>query len=88
MKIQFASDLHIEFAENRDYIDNGGIEPVGEMYKGGYWPCSSSQMTFNASFTLSSFSWAFFMNVINSLNCSCVGVMFYFFVNLQSYYHR
>ena len=31
MKIQYASDLHLEFAENRNYIENGGIEPVGEV---------------------------------------------------------
>ena len=31
MKIQYASDLHLEFAENRSYIDNGGIEPVGDV---------------------------------------------------------
>ena len=31
MKIQYASDLHLEFAENRNFIDNGGIEPVGEV---------------------------------------------------------
>jgi len=31
MKIQYASDLHLEFAENRDYIEHGGIEPVGDV---------------------------------------------------------
>ena len=31
MKIQYASDLHLEFAENRNFIENGGIEPVGEV---------------------------------------------------------
>lgn len=31
MKIQYASDLHLEFAENRNYIENGGIEPVGDV---------------------------------------------------------
>ena len=31
MKIQYASDLHLEFAENRNYIDNGGIEPEGDV---------------------------------------------------------
>ena len=31
MKIQYASDLHLEFAENRNYINNGGIEPVGDV---------------------------------------------------------
>ena len=31
MKIQYASDLHLEFAENRDFIENGGIRPVGEV---------------------------------------------------------
>ena len=31
MRIQYASDLHLEFAENRDFIENGGIEPVGEV---------------------------------------------------------
>ena len=31
MKIQYASDLHLEFAENRNYIEDGGIEPVGEV---------------------------------------------------------
>ena len=31
MKIQYASDLHLEFAENRNYIENGGITPVGDI---------------------------------------------------------
>ena len=31
MKIQYASDLHLEFAENRNYIEYGGIEPVGDV---------------------------------------------------------
>ena len=31
MKIQYASDLHLEFAENRNFIEAGGIEPVGEV---------------------------------------------------------
>ena len=31
MKIQYASDLHLEFAENGNYIDDGGIEPVGDV---------------------------------------------------------
>ena len=31
MKIQYASDLHLEFAENRNYIEDGGIVPVGEV---------------------------------------------------------
>lgn len=31
MKIQFASDLHLEFAENRNFIEDDGIVPVGEV---------------------------------------------------------
>jgi 3',5'-cyclic AMP phosphodiesterase CpdA len=31
MKIQYASDLHLEFAENRNFIENGGIMPMGEI---------------------------------------------------------
>ena len=31
MKIQYASDLHLEFADNRDYIEMGGIQPVGDI---------------------------------------------------------
>ena len=31
MKIQYASDLHLEFAENRSFIESGGIEPVGDV---------------------------------------------------------
>ena len=31
MKTQYASDLHLEFAENRNYIDNCGIEPIGDV---------------------------------------------------------
>ena len=31
MKIQYASDLHLEFAENRNFIENGGLEPVGDV---------------------------------------------------------
>jgi hypothetical protein len=27
MKIQYASDLHLEFAENRNFIEDGGIAP-------------------------------------------------------------
>jgi len=31
MKIQYASDLHLEFAENRNFIENGGMEPAGDV---------------------------------------------------------
>ena len=31
MKIQYASDLHLEFAENKSFIEHGGIEPVGDV---------------------------------------------------------
>lgn len=31
MKIQYASDLHLEFAENRNYIEIGAIEPIGDV---------------------------------------------------------
>ena len=31
MKIQYASDLHLEFAENRNFIENEGIMPMGEI---------------------------------------------------------
>ena len=31
MKIQYASDLHLEFADNRNFIEDGGIEPMGEV---------------------------------------------------------
>ncbi len=31
MKIQYASDLHLEFADNRNYLDGGGIVPVGDV---------------------------------------------------------
>lgn len=31
MRIQYASDLHLEFADNLDYIDHGGIVPVGDV---------------------------------------------------------
>ena len=31
MKIQYASDLHLEFAENRYFLEKGGIEPVGDV---------------------------------------------------------
>lgn len=31
MKIQYASDLHLEFAENKSFIEYGGIEPAGEV---------------------------------------------------------
>ena len=30
-KIQYASDLHLEFAENKSFIEHGGIEPVGDV---------------------------------------------------------
>ena len=32
MKIQYASDLHLEFAENRNFIEDGGIVPVGDVF--------------------------------------------------------
>ena len=35
MKIQYASDLHLEFAENRNFIEDGGIEPVGDGTSSG-----------------------------------------------------
>lgn len=31
MKIQYASDLHLEFAENKSFIEHGGMEPVGDV---------------------------------------------------------
>ena len=37
MKIQYASDLHLEFADNRDYIEKGGIQPVGDIMEQRLW---------------------------------------------------
>lgn len=31
MKIQYASDLHLEFAENKSFIEHGGMEPEGDV---------------------------------------------------------
>ena len=31
MKIQYASDLHLEFAANKSFIEHGGLEPVGDV---------------------------------------------------------
>ena len=31
MTIQYASDLHLEFAENDSFIEHGGLEPVGDV---------------------------------------------------------
>ena len=31
MKIQYASDLHLEFAENRQFMGKVGLEPVGDI---------------------------------------------------------
>ena len=31
MKIQYASDLHLEFVTNMIFIERGGIEPVGDV---------------------------------------------------------
>ena len=29
MTIQYASDLHLEFADNLDFVEKGGLTPVG-----------------------------------------------------------
>ena len=31
MKIQYCSDLHLEFLENRDFINEDSLKPVGDM---------------------------------------------------------
>ena len=31
MKIQYASDLHLEFADNKEFLRTGGISPVGDV---------------------------------------------------------
>ena len=31
MKIQYASDLHLEFSQNRDYLKANPIQPVGDV---------------------------------------------------------
>ena len=31
MKIQFVSDLHLEFPENREYFKNNRLEPTGDV---------------------------------------------------------
>jgi hypothetical protein len=30
MKIQYASDLHLEFLENSSFLENNPIQPIGE----------------------------------------------------------
>jgi len=31
MKIQYCSDLHIEFPENKEYLVNNPIKPIGDI---------------------------------------------------------
>lgn len=31
MTIQYASDLHLEFADNREFVERGGLTPVGDI---------------------------------------------------------
>lgn len=31
MTIQYASDLHLEFADNREFVERGGLTPIGDI---------------------------------------------------------